>query len=94
MNITTSNLENVTQIKMITATTTYGAGLLTLFVLSFCHFFGLECQMYDKKIEKAKVAAASKLFEKAKESGATGIMNVRIQIDNTTVLMYGMAYKQ
>lgn len=94
MIITTSNIENVTQIKMITAVANYGIGFLTLLVLSFCHFFGVECQMYDKKIEKAKNAAASELVAKAKEVGATGIMNVRIQMDKTTILMYGMAYKE
>ena len=49
---------------------------------------------YDEKIEKAKVVTASKLITKAKEAGATGIMNVRLQVDRTTVYMYGMAYKK
>jgi len=93
MYITTSNIENATQLKMVTAVTTYGVGIITLFIFSFCHFFGIECQMYDNKIEKAKATTAEKIVEKAKEAGATGIMDLRIQIDKSTVLMYGTAYK-
>lgn len=93
MNITSSSVENATEIKMITAVTTCGIGFFTLIALSFCNFFGVECSMYDKKIETAKIATVSKLISKAKEAGATGVMNVRLQVDRTTVHMYGMAYK-
>ena len=94
MNITSSSVEGATDIKMITAVTTFGVGFFTLLILSFCNLLGQECPMYDEKIEKSKVVTASKLITKAKEAGATGIMNVRLQVDRTTVLMYGMAYKK
>ena len=94
MNITSSSVEGATEIKMITAVTTCGIGFFTLIAFSFCNLFGIECQMYDRKIDKAKKLTASKLITKAKEAGATGIMNVRLQVDRTTVHMYGMAYKK
>lgn len=93
MNITFSNIDNVNQIKMLSASATYGVGLLTSIVYGLCNIVGTQCKMYDKKIEKAKNAAAGILIEKATAVGASGIMNVQFQIHGTTVFMYGIAYK-
>lgn len=92
MNFTFAHIENVKQIKMISSITTYGIGLITYIVLGFYHLFGIECKMYDKKIEKAKSSAACKLMDKAKAIEATGIMDVKFQIHGTTIFMYGIAY--
>ncbi len=93
MNLTFANIENVEHIKMLSSSSTYGVGFITSIAYGFGNFFGFECKMYDKKIEKAKAAAALKLVEKATEAGAAGIMNVQFQIHGTTVFMYGIAYK-
>ena len=94
MIISFSYIENVEHIKMVSCSATYGIGFLTGIVLGFCHLFGTQCGMYDKKIEKAKFSAAAKLMEKAKAAGATGIMNVNFQIHNTTIFASGIAYKE
>ncbi len=94
MNITFSNIDNVKEIKMLSASATYGMGLLTSIVFGFCNIFGTQCKMYDKKIEKTKNTAASILIEKATAVGASGIMNVQFQIHGTTVFMYGIAYNE
>ena len=93
MNLTFAHIENVEHIKMLSSSSTYGVGLLTSIVFYFCNLFGIECKMYDEKIAKAKTSAALKLAEKAKEAGATGIMDVQFQIHGTTIFMYGIAYK-
>ena len=93
MNFSFAHCEKVEHIKMLSASSTYGVGLLTSIVYYFCNIFGIECKMYDKKIEKAKSSAALKLIGKASEVGATGVMDVQFQIHGTTVFMYGIAYK-
>ena len=93
MNLSFAHIENVEHIKMLSASSTFGVGLLTSIVFYFCNLFGMECEMYDKKIEKAKSSAALKLIGKASEVGAAGIMDVQFQIHGTTVFMYGIAYK-
>ena len=93
MRITSSYLSSVNEIKLLTSTTTQGIGLLTFIVLGFCNLFGVECNMYNNKIEAAKNASATKIIEKAKQLDATGIMNIRFQITGLTVFMSGIAYK-
>ena len=93
MNLSFAHIENVEHIKMLSSSSTYGVGLLTSIVFYFCNLFGIECEMYDKKIEKAKSSASLKLIGKASEAGATGIMDVQFQIHGTTIFMYGIAYK-
>lgn len=88
-----SYLDDVKHIKMVSAVSTYGIGFLTYIVFGFCQLFGVECKMYDDKIEKAKLSATAKMIEKAKLTGADGIMNVKIQMHGTTILMYGIAFK-
>lgn len=92
MNFTFAHIDNVKQIKMLSASATYGTGFLTSIVHGFCNIIGIQCKMYDKKIEKSKNAAATKLIEKANAAGASGIMDVQFQIHGTTVFMYGIAY--
>ena len=94
MNFTCALLDNVKHIKMLTATATYGIGLLTAIVNGFCQLFGIQCKMYDKKIEKAKNAAVNQLLEKATAAGASGVMGINFQVYGTTVFMYGIAYKE
>ena len=93
MNLSFAHIENVEHIKMLSASSTYGLGLLTAIVFWLCNLFGVECDLYDEKIEKAKSSAALKLIGKASEAGAAGIMDVQFQITGTTVFMYGIAYK-
>lgn len=93
MKLTSSHLEGVEEIKLLTATSTQGLGLLTLIVLTFCHLFGTECYMYNKKVETTKNATATKLINKAHQVDATGIMDIRFQITGLTVFMSGIAYK-
>ena len=93
MKITSSTIKNVEELKLLSATSTMGIGFLTAIVLSFCHLFGVECDLYNRKIEKAKAYAANKIFNKANEIHADGIMNVRFQVSGLTVFVYGVAYK-
>ncbi len=93
MKLTTTTLSNVEEIKLLSATSTFGIGFLTSIVWSFCHLFGMECNMFNEKIEKAKNAAANKLIEKAEQVEADGIMGLRFQITGLTVFIYGVAYK-
>ena len=46
MKLYTNTLPNVTPIKMLTATATYGTGFLTSIVKVFCELFGTKCDMY------------------------------------------------
>lgn len=92
MKFSCCEIENVTAVKMVSACCTMGVGLITVIARSFCSCFGLQCKMYDAKIEKAKNLAATELLMKAKSLNADGIMNVTIQIHDTTIFMYGMAY--
>lgn len=92
MNITASQLSGVTELKMISATSTYGIGFLTGIIKFFCDLSGMECDMYNEKVELAKSAAEEKLKEKALYYGADGVMNVSFQITGLTVMVYGTAY--
>ncbi len=94
MNFTCSTLENAKELKMLSANCTWGVGFLTSIARWFCNLIGKPCKMYDKKIVKAKNDAAMQLMEKAKGLNADGIMNVTIEIHDTTVFMYGMAYTE
>ena len=94
MNFTCALLDNVKHIKMLTANATYGIGLLTAIVSGFCQLFGIQCKMYDKKIEKAKNAAVNQLLEKATAAGASGVMGITFQVYGTTVFMCGIAYTE
>lgn len=94
MNFTFSKIDNVKEIKMLSASATYGTGFLTSIALGIYNIIGTQCKMYDKKIEKAKNAAAASLIEKATAVSADGIMNVQFQIHGTTVFMYGIAYSE
>lgn len=49
MNFSSCNIDGVKQIKMVSASATYGIGFLTAIVLGFCNTFGIQCKMYDKK---------------------------------------------
>lgn len=93
MNITASQLSGVTELKMISATSTYGIGFLTSIGKFFCDLLGIECEMYNNKVEMAKSAAAERLMDKALYNSADGIMNVNFQVTGLTVMVYGTAYK-
>ena len=94
MNLYTNTLENVTPIKMLTATATYGTGLLTSIALFFCSLCGIECKMYTNKLDKAEDTATEYLKLYAKDLGADGIMDVRCQIDGLTFFICGTAFKE
>lgn len=92
MYLTYESLSGVRPVTMISATATYGIGLLTAISMAFCNLLGVECELYNQKIEKAKVSATGKLVAKAQAANATGIMSIGYQIHGTTVFMYGVAY--
>ena len=94
MKLYTNTLENVTPIKMLTATATYGKGFLTSIVKVFCELFGTKCDMYTNKLDKAEDKATEYLKLYAKDIGADGIMDVRCQIDGLTFFICGTAYKE
>ena len=94
MKLYTNTLENVTPIKMLTATTTYGIGLFTAIVRWFCELFGIKCDMYTNKLDKAEAEATEYLKLYAKDIGADGVMDVRCQIDGLTFFICGTAYKE
>ncbi|MBR6514213.1 MAG: heavy metal-binding domain-containing protein [Clostridia bacterium] len=94
MNLTSSHLDNVEELKLVTATSTYGLGLLTHIVYGFCNIFGLECNMYKEKIEKAQESATEQLIQRATYlSRPDGIMNISYQVSGMTVFVSGVAYK-
>ena len=79
---------------MLTATATYGTGIITAIVKSFCDFFGIKCDMYTNKLDKAEDKATEYLKLYAEDIGADGIMDVRCQIDGLTFFICGTAYKE
>lgn len=85
-------LPNVTPIGLVTAKASYGIGLLTYIVSSFCALFGISCNMFTGKLEKAEALAMEKLAANAKALGADGVMDVRCQIDGLSFLVSGTAY--
>lgn len=92
MNFSTSAVSGAKTIKVLSASVTFGIGLLTMIVLGLCTVAGCQCKMYDRKIEKAKIAAIGVLIDKATAAGADGIMNITFQVFGTTVFVYGDAY--
>ena len=95
MNITKSQLENVKEVGTISAVSTFGTGLLTAIVTYFIELFGIENNMFVKKIEKAKDSATNKLIVQANALGEVdGIMGLEYQLSGKTVLAYGIAYKE
>lgn len=91
MKLTTLTINDSKETKILTASATYGVGFLTYIHLAFCCLLGLECTMYDEKIERAKTLAFSKLVEKAENMNAVEVMNIRVQISLMTVFVYGEA---
>ena len=94
MKLYTHTLSNVTPIKMLSATATFGIGFLTAIVKMFCELFGTKCDMYTNKLDKAEDEATEYLKLYAKDIGADGVMDVRFQIDGLTFFIYGTAYKE
>ena len=92
--IYTFTLTNVTAIETIAASATYGIGLLTSIVLAFCNLFGIKCNMYTDKLDRAEREATEQLIEQAKRLNADGVMDAHCQVDNLTFLIYGTAYKE
>lgn len=93
MKLTTSTLDNVSEIELITATSTYGIGFITGIVFSFCHLLGWECKRFNRKVESAKESAKAKLIAEAEKLAADGVMNVRFQLSGLSVFVYGTAFK-
>ena len=60
----------------------------------FCEFFGVTCDMYTNKLDKAEDKATEYLMLYAKDIGADGVMDVRCQIDGLTFFICGTAYKE
>ena len=94
MKLSFGYIENVKQVKLVSGVTTYGIGLLTYIITSFCHLFGTECSQYDEKINNAKNSAITKMIEKAKQFDADGIMDIHIQMHGLSVMVYGIAYAE
>ena len=94
MKLYTNTLPDVVPLKMLTASATYGMGFLTSIVKVFCEFFGVKCDMYTNKLDKAEDKATEYLMRYAKDIGADGVMDVRCQIDGLTFFICGTAYKE
>ena len=86
-----TNLETVKEIKVVTSIVSYGVGLLTSIVKGICAIIGCRCEMYEAKIRKAQSEAVNEIIKKAESVNANAIVNLRIQIDGTTVEVYGLA---
>ena len=94
MEITVSKLEDVKELKTVSAASVYGTGFLTTIVSWFIELFGTENKMLIDKIEKAKESAMLSLVAKAKTTrGVDGIMNLRFQISGKTVFAYGTVFR-
>jgi uncharacterized protein YbjQ (UPF0145 family) len=92
MNIFTSTIPNAIPIQFVSERSTYGTGFFTLFVSTFCEFFGLPNGLYSSKMERAEENAMKALLERAEEVGADGVMDVRCEIHGLSILVYGTAY--
>lgn len=94
MEITISKLENVKELKQISAVSVFGTGFLTAIVSSFIELFGIENKMLIKKIEKARESAMQSLISQAKAIPyAEGIMNLTFQMSGKSVLAYGTVFQ-
>ena len=92
---TTSHLENVSQLGLVSGVSSHGIGFFTGMCDFFCRFFGEENKMLTKKIEFSKSAAFSRMAQKAIKIGADGVMDFRYEITNhTTIIAYGTAFKK
>ena len=94
MELYTTVLHDVTPLRVVTSSCTYGVGLLTYIVHAVSNIFGIESDMYNKKIKMAEKRAVLLLKKTAENIGATGIMDIHYQIDGTTVFVSGTAYKK
>ena len=92
MNITSSQLTNVTEIANVSAAATNGIGLLTAIVSSVISVLGINDTWHKYKVEKAYTQAVNSVTERAIKLGADGIMNFRVEMNGLTVLVYGTAY--
>ena len=93
MFITVSKLDNVTELRTVSAISTFGTGFLTSFVSTFIELFGIENTMLANKMEKAKYRAIQSLIDQARATPeASGIMNLSFQLSGKAVLAYGTVY--
>ena len=93
MKIFASSIPDAIPIQFVSERSTYGTGFLTLFISGFCELFGLPNGMYSKKMQKAERNAMQALEKVANQLGADGIMDVRCEIHNLSILVYGTAYR-
>lgn len=95
MEITVSQLDNVTELGTVSAVSNFGIGFLTHLVTEILELVGVENDMLMKKIGKAKDKAISYLLWYASATpGAEGIMNLRLQLSGKSVLAYGTVYRR
>ena len=92
MNLSCQSVPNAAPIEIVSASATFGVGLLTGFVYGLSNFFGTECKMYAKKVTKATDSATKKLVKAATKLNAAGIMDVRYEVHGMSVFVYGTAY--
>lgn len=93
MKIFTSSIPNAIPIQFVSERATYGTGFLTIFISGFCEFFGIPNGLFSKKMQRAEANAMQALEKAANKLGADGIMDVRCEIHNLSILVYGTAYK-
>lgn len=94
MEITISKLENVKEIKTISAISVFGIGFLTLIISCFVELFGIENKRLVEKIEKAKERTIQSLILQAEATpNADGIMNLSFQMSGKSVLAYGTVFQ-
>ena len=93
MKFTTLALTNVEELKLVTASSSYGIGFINWFLMAIAQLTGKECPAYSEQIDKAKNSAAAKMADKAAAVGATGVMNIQFQVYGSTVFISGIAYR-
>ena len=92
---TTSHLENVSQLGLVSGVSSHGIGFLTGLCDILCQIVGEENRMLTKKIEFSKSSAFTRMAQKAIKIGADGVMDFRYEItDHTTIIAYGTAFKK
>ena len=94
MKLYTVTLSNVTPIKMLTASATYGTGFMASLALYCSNLFGTKCDRYTNKLDQAEDMATEYLRRYAEDIGADGVMDVRCQIEGLTFFICGTAYKE
>lgn len=98
MNITTGQEIRGNELGLVSGSYVASKAFYKDFFAGIRNFFGWEIKEYTSMLDEAREKAAKRMEEKAKELGATGIINVRYATAQTDrgaaeIIVYGTAIK-